>query len=283
MVAISNESDMVTIKQKGFQGDSIDEKYSRTTYQFRRVLTYLFQNSPVAEKEIPNTLFTYKSLIGLTVDYHNSVCKDRSCIDFTKSTTQEVYFEPYLGLTDTWLSFFSSKRNVSQTNLNAGIRLRFMPFKRLTKWNFLAGLKLSSNNFTGEFDNSIFEDGYTSLYRIHTRFMSVHLPLTFEYILGRENLQPFLSFSYDNIFVLNQGFSIWRIDPPFNFEAPSGFRVYHFGLSAGAGLRMKLKEHSYLFVKTEYEYRRPVERLNYILDYENFQSLQLSIGVGFKI
>lgn len=283
LIPISNETSVLTVKESAHNGDSVEVKYSKTSYQYRRILAYLFKDSPAAAKEIANVQFNYRSLIGLTVDYHNDVCKDRKCIDFTKSTKQEVYIEPFLGLNNEWMSINTSKTNASQSSVNAGVRLRLKPFKRITRWDFLMGVSFSSSNFTGEFDNKIFDADYTRIYRIHTQYSAIHFPVTFEYSFGQNNLHPFLTLSYDNIFLLNPSYAISRIDGSNNFSVESKFRTYQFGFSPGVGLKLNMESHSYLFVKGEYEFRRSLLNTHYILDYQKIQSLSISIGLGFRL
>ena len=282
-VPISNETSVLTVKEKAHNGDIVEENYSRTSYQYRRVLAYLFQDSPTIAKEISNVQFNYRSLIGLTVDYHNAVCKDRKCIDFTKSTKQDIFLEPFLGLNNEWMSINTSTTNARQSNLYAGVRVRLKPFKRFTRWDFLMGVSFSSSNFTGDFDNKIFDSFYTRIYRIHTQYSAIHFPVTFEYSIGQNNLHPFLTLSYDNIFLLNPSYEISRIDGSNNASMESKFRTYQFGLSPGVGLKLNMESHSYLFVKGEYEFRRSLLNTHYILDYQKIQSFHLSIGLGFRL
>jgi hypothetical protein len=286
LIPISNETSVLTVKESAHNGDSVEVKYSKTSYQYRRILAYLFKDSPTAAKEIANVQFNYRSLIGVTVDYHNDVCKDRKCIDFTKSTKQDIFLEPYAGLINEWMSINTSTTYARHSTVNAGIRLRLKPFKRFSKWDFLMGVNFSSSNFTGDFDNKIFDSDYIRIYRIHTQYSSIHFPVTFEYSLGQNNIHPFLTLSYDNIFLLNPGYSITRMDGSNKLNhvtVESKFRTYQFGLSPGMGLKLNMESHSYLFVKGEYEFRRSLLNTHYILDYQKIQSLQISIGIGFRL
>ena len=150
MTQLSNDVSMVTVKSMGVMGE-YEETYSKNSNQYKRMLQYLFQQSPEVLKEIPNTLFDYRPLIKITKDYHNSVCKDNNCIDFTKSTKKSLYLEPYIGVIDSWMKLNTSKDKIQDIKPYIGLQLRLTPFKGYYMWNFLAGINFSSDKFEGEF------------------------------------------------------------------------------------------------------------------------------------
>jgi hypothetical protein len=280
MIPISNEGKTITVKKKGSMGE-YEEHYFEYSNQYKHVLTYLFQDSPGTSQKIPTAQFEHKSLIGLTLDYHRAICHDNNCIDFTKSTKRSVYFEPYIGMVDSWMGLATSSTTVNQSKVFGGIQLRFKPVKRFSRWNLLVGMNYSSDDYLGVFDNTLFTDLYVKTYRIHTQYSTLRVPVTFEYSLLLEKFQPFLSVGYSNIFLINPKSDIFRVDE--GYAETSLFRKYEFGVSAGFGFRWMVNEKTYLFAKNDLEYRKSLINSRYILDFQKVYSWLISAGVGIKI
>lgn len=279
MIPLSNDASIVTISSN----DGSEKNYEKKSNQYKSVLTYLFQNSPSTTEKIPNTNFTYKSLIAITIDYHNATCHDRKCIDFTKSTKQHMFIEPYFGVINSWMGLATSKDLVYRTNLYAGLQLRFIPFKSNIRWNFLVGINYSTNNFLGDFNNSLYSADYIETYRIHSQYTIIRVPLIFEYSLTETKIQPFISLGYNNVFLLNPSWSALRVDRGDNYNVSGSFEKYQFGFSAGLGLKCNLNATKYFFMKSDIEYRIPSVNSGNTLDYQKICSLLINAGFGFKI
>jgi len=176
----------------------------------------------------------------------------------------------------------TSKNYASQSNMYGGFQLRFKPFKRFTRWNFLVGMNISSNSFLGDFENTLYTADYTKIYRIKTQYSILRIPFTFDYSFGQGNLQPYISLCYNNIFLINKSYEITRTDRGKNYSEDSYFRKYEFGLSPGLGFRLKLGENSYFYEKNEFEFRKSWVNFNYILYYQNYNSWLFSVGYGFR-
>jgi len=58
--------------------------YQRSSNQYRGILKYNFRDCPQMSQEIDNADFSKKSLIKLSKDYHEYVCKDEQCIIYEK-------------------------------------------------------------------------------------------------------------------------------------------------------------------------------------------------------
>ncbi len=277
---LSNEGSMVTVKGTGPQGE-YEDRYFKNSNQYKRILQYLFQESPKVLKEIPNTAFDYRPLIKITEDYHKSVCKDFNCIDFTKSTSKGLYLEPYLGIINSWLGLKTSKNIVYEIKPYIGLQLRLMPFKGFSMWNLLVGFNYSTNNFEGDFENNL--NQYDLPYWIHTKYSIVRVPLTLEYNVPVEKLQPFFSLSYNNIFLSNINYEVIRVSPSTRDPEFTYFRKYQYGASLGLGLRYKFKDDFYIYLKNEFECRFPGANYGYVLDETRIYSWMINFGCGFKI
>ena len=277
---LSNERSTVTVKGTGPQGE-YEESYFKNSNQYKRILQYLFQESPEVLKEIPNTAFDYRPLIKITEDYHKSVCKDFNCIDFTKSTNKSLYLEPYLGMINSWLGLKTSKDIVYEIKPYLGLQLRLMPFKGFSMWNFLVGFNYSTNNFEGDFENTL--NQYDLPYWIHTKYSIVRVPLTLAYNVPAEKLQPFFSLSYDNIFLSKIDYEVIRVSPSTRDPEFTYFRKYQYGASLGLGLRYKFSDDLYIYLKNEFECRFPGANYGYVLDETRIYSWMINFGCGFKI
>lgn len=279
LTRLSNERSIVTVKGKGGQGE-YESSYYKNSNQYKRVLQYLFQESPEALKEIPNTAFDYRPLIKITKDYHNSVCKDRNCIDFTKSTSKSLYLEPYIGFISSRMGLHTSKNYATEVKPYLGIQLRLKPFKGFSMWNLLVGLNYSTNEFQGNFENTL---GYGLPYIIHTSYNIIRVPITVEYSIPLEKLQPYFSLSYNNVLLSNTSYEILRVHLNQQDPIESYFRKYQYGAALGVGLRYMLSGKNYFFVKGEYEYRIPGANFGYVLDETSVYSGMINFGYGFKI
>ncbi len=280
LMQLSNDGSIVTVKGKGGQGE-FESNYFKNSNQYKRILQYLFQDSKETLAEIPNTAFDYRPLIKITKDYHKSVCKDNNCIDFTKSTNKGLFLEPYLGAIYSRMGLKTSQDYVTEFKPYAGLQLRLRPFKGFSRWYFVAGFNYSANNFEGDFENSLNQYGLP--YWIHAKYSVLRLPLTIEYSMPLENVQPFISLSYNNILLLNTDYEVIRVYGNSRTPERTYFRKYQYGATVGFGLRFKIKEDTYYFLKNEFEYRIPGANLGYVLDQSRVYSYMISAGFGFKI
>src|SRR5512133_2248137 len=152
---LSNQE--ITIHVEGDGIDHNDRTFVKNSNQYMGVLSYLFRDGENMAPKIARTDFQYRSLITLTKDYHEAVCKDGKCIDYTRSGLQKIYLEVGIGGANTLMTLKTSKDHQSSFTPVFGIQLRFMPQKSNTKWNFLIGLNYGENSFHGYFANNLYE------------------------------------------------------------------------------------------------------------------------------
>jgi hypothetical protein len=284
LVPLTNKESIVTIAKSDDNTGINDHvrSYSVNSGQYKGALRYLFQESPAVMEKIPNTEFNYKALVGITKDYHNSVCKDYKCIDYFKSTRSELSIEPYTGLMASRMELRTSKDFATNLMPLAGFQLRYKSYKGFSMWSLFTGLSYSHNNFQGDYDNGLFE--YPTTYTLNTKYSVLRLPLGIERCFTMNRIQPLLSLSYENIFILNPEYDVIRINYMYGpSREKSYFRKYQFGFSGGAGLKFNMKKNSFLVLKCEAEYRIPSVNLGWILDNHRVYSVLLRIGYGFKI
>jgi hypothetical protein len=225
-------------------------------------------------------------LINITKEYHNRVCKDYQCIDYTKSTKSIIYLEPNTGIIFSGMGLKKSNHKAYNIKPSFGVNVRFSPLMVHYLWNFSIGLYYSMNNFNGDFKNTIYYK-WGETYRIHAVYSFVYIPLMLEYSFPTKKFQPFLTAGFDNIFIINSNTSVRIYYPDINYlagEVDSNFRGYHYGIQAGFGLRYIKSNKSYFFIKCNYEFRKPASSsLNDVFDYHYVNSVMLNVGYGFSL
>ena len=268
-------------------GDWLHENnkiYTRNSNIYKGILGYLFQDSPSTMKKISSTHFAYAPLIDIAKDYHNSVCKEYQCIDYSRSSKQDIYIEPYIGIINTWMGLKTSNDNVYNFRPSLGVQMRFKPLKSFTAWNFLLGMSYSSNNLRGNFNNNLFYYSNSKIIDLYAKYSIVRIPMTLDYTFQTAKLQPFISVSYVNSFLLNSHYAANMVgDPSTVSPAINYMRKYQYGFALGFGLKYKLKTDSYIFVKNELEYRIQGEHFGYTMDYVRCKSWSMNFGYGFRL
>jgi hypothetical protein len=282
LILLSNDEKKIIVESSIASGKD-DKVYSTNSNQYIGMLKYLFQDSPEAMQEIPKTRFDYKPLINLTKDYHNSVCKDYNCIDYTKSTKTTIYIEPGIGMINSWMGLKTSDDHAYDLNPYFGLMFRLKGAKRFYLWNFLTGLNYSFVEFRGDFENSLYYTIWqpTELHHIYLKYSYLSLPLSVDYSLPFKKIQPYFSASFNNIFILNSEYEVHKFDN--TVPEKTTFRKYQIGLAAGLGLKYILKNGSYFSLNTGFEYRFPSANFNWVLDFYRVYSWNIGLGYGFRL
>lgn len=253
--------------------------------QYIGALSYLFKESPELSDKIKKTGFSYKSLIKITEDYHNNVCKEYECINYTKSTKIKICLEPNISLVNSWMGLKTSTDLAQNTKLAIGINFKFNPVKVFHLWNFLVGINYSSNHFNGDFENQLF---FTTprTYRIEAKYSIIRVPIVLEYSFPAKKIQPFLSVGYNNVFILNPEADIKVVfdnDLIGETVGELDFQKYQCGLLSGIGVRYIINDKSNIFLKSDFEYRIPSSSFSRTLDYQRVMALIFNIGYSFAI
>jgi hypothetical protein len=282
LVPLSNKE--LTVSQKGDGIDSGDKTFSGNSNMYKGTLNYIFQDGPGISSEIAKTRFDYKSLINLTKDYHKSVCKDYDCIDYTKNTRSNIYFEPYAGIINTWMGLKTSDDHEHSLKPYVGFQVRYQSIKRTSPFSFLVGFSLSHDTIGGFYHNDLYYWGSTKLFKIQTEYTILRVPLTVDYLFTKKRLQPFASFSYVNVLLLNKDYEVMRTEQgePV-LEEHCYLRSYEFGLSLGLGIKYNFENGSYFIIRNQGEMRFPSANLRFALDYLRTKSWLINVGYGFRL
>jgi hypothetical protein len=263
------------------------KKYLKYSNQYKGVLAGLFSDAPGLFIQLSNAKFELNSLVKLTKEYHNMVCDDYACIDYTKLRKRDIFCEVDAGMILSYMGLTTSSDHVSNVEPVFGLYLRVFDTRYNSRFSLMTGLNYSKNSFGGEFENYLFTDRQ-KFYYIELDYSMIRLPITLEYSLLPGKLQPTISLTAQNGFLLKSGYAleIRNYITEGNYSAvktESPLRKYQFGVMLGAGLRYKINRNSYLNCGVNYEYRIPSANFNYILDYLNFNSFIFSVGYGYRI
>ncbi|MBN2613484.1 MAG: hypothetical protein JXB00_18155 [Bacteroidales bacterium] len=285
---IEKDSTMYELSNNEFElFDELGNKYLKKSNQYQGALTYLFQEAPDLNDKILNTEFTSNSLVTVTKEYHNIVCKDYKCIEYEKPVSSTIYFEPILGFIFSSMGLGTSADHSKDSRPNVGMNLSYFPDKKRDTWSYKLGIYYSYNDFQKVFYDVLHNDELRP-FEIYTRYSILRVPFIIEYAIPTGDLEPLISFGYHNIFILNPEYdakAIYEINPSRYYYYPmqSDFRKYQFGFSAGLGLKYVFNNSQYIYLKGNYEYRFPSVNLNHIFDYHFVNSFMLNIGYGIKI
>lgn len=288
MTLLSNESHLVSRTEKAHDAGEMTKTYQVNSERYKNILRYLFQDSPGTVKKVQGTTFSYRPLINIAVDYHNDVCKDQTCINFTKSTIRTMYLEPFIGMVSSGMHLQTSKDVASNTVSYAGFRLRLQPLKSYSLWNLITGANYSKNEFSADFVNRTYMQTVPNdrLTRIFTRYSIIRIPFQLERTFSGKKIQPMISAGINSAFLLDNDYSaadVATFAHPEPAEIETKMRNIQIGFSAGAGVRFLLDKGSYIYFKSEFERRSPLTDAGFILDKHWVNSLLLCAGYGFRI
>ncbi|MFA6401462.1 MAG: hypothetical protein WCX31_07530 [Salinivirgaceae bacterium] len=263
--------------------------YVQNSNQYIGVLNYTFQDSPEMSDKIKNTNFDYKSLINITKDYHESVCNDYECIDYSRSTKRHIYIEPTLGIINSWMGIQTSNDYSMDTKPVVGVNFRFSSIISRAAWNYTIGANYSTNDFYGDYTNGLFYEGIS---RIDMNYSILRIPLIVDFTFPGSKFHPLISLGYNNVIIINPSYKIHNIVSFISdgelvktetSEIRSNFRTYQYGFMVGTGFRYSINQRSQLTMKADFEYRMPSSKYGYFLDYHYVLSMMLNLGYSYSL
>jgi len=273
------EKDSVLYELSNVTDTIVDENGTqliRESNQYRKVLRYLFKDSPEIANKITYTKYKQNSLIYLVKEYHKNICNKDDYLDYSKLKDKTIFIEPYIGINNTWL--FKNQKRLGDLRPYLGANIRFISDDRSRLLDFLAGLGFSSY----EFEWSYISDFNGELYHRNLKLNSFHLPLTLEYSFSTKKIIPFVYISYDNVLLINQTASYVSSSGFSNSENLNVF--YNLGFASGLGAKYNLINGSYLFVKNELAISFPSSISRQLPYFENdYVIWMVSMGYGFGI
>ena len=291
LIPLTNEEKNIDIREEFYEAH-----YQVESKKYIGVLKYLFQESPAVSQATDKVLLTHKSLIKITKDYHDAVCKDEACIIYEKQTPKVfVFLGPIAGANTYFLTrmtnnfspdnyYFRDSKWYATINPEAGLSLNFnLPY--LNERMFLEYDITLNREFT-KTKTSYFEitDGVTYNNEISFTQYSINNSLFFKYEILPGGFQPeFLFGGFVNIVVktdysrkliaqMNQGITI--IDKEFS-ESP--FKNMIYGITIGTGCAIKIHKEQKISIDLRYYCGLGV------FSGLNTNIIALDVGIPFKL
>ena len=251
------------------------------------VLNYMFQDCPQMKNQIKEVKFNAKSLIKATEQYHNYVCNDYACIDYSKTVNSQILLEGYISSYFSGMGLFYSNDYAYTTALSPGIGIWVQPKMIHDVWRFFIGLELSRNTFSGNFTHHIYDDNISYKNYIYLKSNVLRNPIKVSYSFRGKTIKPYIALGIDNIYYFNPNYHVdWYYLPEITNDVvpiKSHFRQYNCGFTGEIGVSYKLKNSSYLNLSGSYEYSLPLTHINYVLDYMYVESFVLKLGYSLAI
>lgn len=297
---IEKEGELVELTNeiKEFK-DEYGQRYRRNSGLYKGALNYAFSDSPSnIKRKINGVRYNPKSLIRFTEDYHNLVCDEYECINYTKSSRGEWFFEINCGVGFGTMAMRDYTNNLKDVHPIIGSNFRYNPKGSDPAWNFLVGLELALPKFDGDYNLGI---GDAYLFSMYIKYTAIKLPLTIEYTLPTGRLRPFLFLRFSpSLYVVNEAETYYyRIVKTYSgawdeelldyvvsekehieyleaAEPTSSSLQYNF--SIGAGLKYLPEANYYLYIKAEGE-----KTDKFIMNYADYRSFGITLGMGFSL
>jgi hypothetical protein len=275
--ALSNERKTVTRTdiQAVNQNDQTLKTYQVRSAPYHGMLTWLFQDAPEVLPLVQNTQYNHRSLIKLTSEYHNLVCDDFDCIDFTSSTRMDVYISAGMGMANSWFAIESIDHFLHDISTMVSFRVRLAYVQFPSGLSLVTGMDYLSKrsfeeNFTGP--TSLRRRYYSNNLEVALGYNMLKIPIGVQYIKPGGKLQPIFYGGYTNIISFNRHYSArLRFDPSYDHGSvyyrslPVEFHSYQPGLYAGLGINYRLDNRRSLYLKTDYEFMHQM-RTGYLVN-----------------
>jgi len=294
LVPLTDEERMINVLNTEGQG-YYDKHYLEESKKYIGVLKYLFQESPTISKSAENTSLTHKSLIKITKDYHNAVCKDEACIIYEKKEPKIfVYLGPVIGANLYFLSrvsnnflpekyYFADSKWKTSFNPSIGVSFSFnLPSlnERMYLQNDLMmtmGNSKTKTSYEDEGTGVIYDNDIS-----YTRY-SICNALVFKYEILSGNFRPEiifggfadLSFKTDYSRTLNETINALSLSSGSYNDSP--FYPLVYGLTVGTGCVIYLHNNQKIFIDLKY-----ASGLG-IYPALNTNIVSLNVGIPFKL
>jgi hypothetical protein len=223
----------------------------RRSNQYKGVLRYLFKDCPPVFEKVNNADFSKKSLINLSKEYHEYICKDEPCIIYEKKIPKKhIQLGVDFSYAKTKLEFVDDKMLMSlkpvmqyQFGINSQMNL-----DEEGAWNIQVAVRYYS------YENEILNDtkfqvgGFPS--DVHYKFSILKPEVQIKYKMKMWKLEPFGALGlYTNFFLSDKGYIYnERFDETMNFssvglvdDVNKGSENGMYGIKGELGFETKLK------------------------------------------
>jgi hypothetical protein len=262
-------------------------EYALRAAPYWGTLTFLFQEAPEILPDIPNTSFNHRSLIDITSRYHDLVCDDFDCIDYTRVTRLEYYVSPRTGLAGSWFGMAGSSDWLGDFSAVAGLQVRIAHVQS-PNWNLLTGIDyISPTSFAGEINVRRGFRG-TQTYNAIIDYQVLRIPIAVQYNSGKGRTQPVAMLGLNNVFLLNRSHlmavrSKYGYDQYVDTVIDSEFKGYQMGFTAGGGLNYRLDYNRNVYLRLDAELRMPFKHSIDRMERQRTIGTFLVFGYEFKM
>jgi hypothetical protein len=247
------------------------EKFVQSSNRYIGMLSIAFNDCPDLKAHINNMDFDYKQFIKITKDYHNRVCTDYQCIDYSRSTQTKVYAEPYIGIINSRLCLKEHSQYEKNTTYIVGINFRILPVKSYYLWNMLIGVNFSKNQLDEDYGTWYDDEWLKADYSV------VRFPLSVEYTIPVRTIKPFLVATFTNAIIINKD-----IAEHYSYERDTQNRL-NYGLGMGLGVKYSKGDKGYGILRCDFEHRESYSKSTNIFDYTYANSVIFTLGYGLKL
>lgn len=237
---------------------SYSKDYYLTNTAYLDTLSSVFRDDQKIQKTLHTTSYYRKSLIRVTKNYINDVCKGEDCLTYEKDITKKnPRVGVFTGMQVSQVSFYADKNQTEKITTNAIISAPIGAFVNvplpIINDRFSVQLELVHHNI--HYSQEITSPSIKSI-ELNTTPISV--PLSLKYEITREKLSPSVSFGTEAKFVRSGEWKRELGDGGGWFgEIGIDYKIYK-KLSVFANLRMESKKH-YLEVNSD----NTIRYLNY--------------------
>lgn len=278
LIELKNEKMIVTAvnRQAGissYYSELTPAKYEKESKEYIGVLKNLFIDGPATMKKVESISLSQNSLVDIAQDYHNEVCPDEVCTNYTKRNTKvEFRYGPIAGISFSQISYKAT---------GASFNLDFLPQGKSSGITFGAFINMRDPTFSEKFSMQLemaYNKAKFSSDISYLNLSTLKIPVLFKYTLPFKEIQPsaMIGMAYNRF--LN--FENYTKDYGF-INLVSGESQYC--LVAGIETAWKSSETSSIFFHLRYEYcvgQNHLGKWDYIVGGFNTKLTNINFGTG---
>ncbi len=263
--------------------------------RYKGVLQAAFVDDRPLYNKINQTPLTPRGLIRISKNYHNDICTDYACIDYTRNLDTKFSYGAKTGVIQSWCEMSDIKGGSADLSMLYGLEMQFhLPF--LSKnLGIGVGFLGSANHFHDIFTGPKLEE-YNGLdgMDVETRYDILRIPIFLQYSFPVKKIETVIEIGYNNDFHRNIKSSVSELGYWGELPGSAYASSYRYGLFGGAGLKFKLSDRIKLNCMADYIYTAPGTAsedgalyLQYnhspVVDFISIRSVSLTFGAEFKL
>ncbi|WP_162555861.1 hypothetical protein [Reichenbachiella versicolor] len=251
--------------------------YMQESNKYKGTLMYLFSDAPEMKNSLQAMKFDTNSMIKATKNYHNAVCDDYACIDYTKSMKKKTWLEPVIGYQ---FHVLNTNRNESKKDGTALLGLNFRLKNSFDSYqgSFIVGLHYFSNSFSGEYVGLDSRDKTMSY-----SYDALKILVGGEYSFLPGKIQPYMRLTLNYTRLSNPNVLIQSVsENPLVYDENLELDVQksQHGVNLNLGVKIYHSSESYLALSFDLGLQRSFHLFNYL---ERSKQLVYGMTVGYGI